>query len=98
MLVSSILLVPLVPIAVIIFGYAIGGSYEQVLGFFSHPVAAIATAIAMVVIILHLNHEAHEAIEDYMHGVAEKLALIASTALSYTMITAGLFALIKLAL
>lgn len=98
MIVSSILLVPLVPLFILIFGSALGGSHEEVLAYFSRPIPAIILGLSLVVILLHLLREAQEAIEDYVHGVAQKLALVAVAAFTYTLIAAGLFALVKLAL
>lgn len=98
MIVSSILLVPLVPLFILIFGSALGGSHEEVLAYFSRPIPAITLGLSLVVILLHLLREAQEAIEDYVHGVAQKLALVAVAAFTYTLIAAGLFALVKLAL
>ncbi|MFY0596858.1 MAG: succinate dehydrogenase, hydrophobic membrane anchor protein [Cognatishimia sp.] len=98
MLVSSILMVVVVPVFIFTFGTGFGGSYEEVLAFFARPCPAIATGLTMTVIILHVMREAHEAIEDYMHGIAERLAIIATTALAYTLIATAVFALIKLAL
>ncbi|MQQ08798.1 succinate dehydrogenase, hydrophobic membrane anchor protein [Epibacterium sp. SM1979] len=98
MMVSSILLVPLVPLFVITLGLGIGGTYDEVIAYFSRPVPALITGLGLVVITLHVMHEAQVAIEDYMHGVAEKLARIAVGAFAYTIIAAGLFALVKIAL
>jgi succinate dehydrogenase / fumarate reductase membrane anchor subunit len=98
MLVSSILMIPTVPLFIFTFGYGLGGSYEEVLAYFSRPIPAIIMALSLIVIIQHVMREAHEAIEDYVHGTKAKLAIVAVTAFSYTMITAGLFALVKLAL
>ena len=98
MMVSSILLVPLVPLFLITLGLGIGGTYEEVVAYFSRPVPALITGLGLVVITLHVMHEAQVAIEDYMHGVAEKLARIAVGAFAYTLIAAGLFALVKIAL
>lgn len=98
MLVSSILLVPVVPLFIFTFGYGLGGTYEEVLAYFSRPLPAIIMAISLVVITLHVMREAHEAIEDYVHGPAEKLLIVAVSAFAYTLIVAGLFALVKLAL
>ncbi len=98
MIVSSILLVPLIPLFIFLAGSLIGGSYESVAECLSSPMAAIALGLSLTVIILHLMEEANEAIEDYVHGTAGKLSLIAVKAISYTLIVAGLFALAKLAL
>lgn len=98
MMISSILLVPLVPAFVITFGLGLGGTYEEVLAYFSRPLPAIITALSMTVIIWHLMQEALMAVEDYVHGTAGKLTLIAVKAFSYTLIFVGLFAIARMAL
>lgn len=98
MMVSSILLVPLVPLFVFVFGAAFGGTYEEVTAFFSRPFPAIVCALSLVVIIMHMMREAHAAIEDYVHGTAGKLTLIATSAFAYGLIAVGLFALARMAL
>ncbi|CUH75942.1 succinate dehydrogenase, hydrophobic membrane anchor protein [Tritonibacter multivorans] len=95
---TSIALVVLVPLFVVTFAIGLGGTYEDVIAFFGRPVPAIITGLSLVVGIIHLKSEADEAIVDYMHGTAQKLALKFVAALSYTLIAAGLFALVKLAL
>lgn len=98
MMVSSVLLVPLVPILVILFASALGGTHAEVLAFFSRPIPAILMGLSLIVIVLHLMREVHAAIEDYVHGAVGKLTLIAATAFGYTMIAAGLFAIARIAL
>jgi succinate dehydrogenase / fumarate reductase membrane anchor subunit len=98
MIVSSVLLVPLVPLLVFILAAAIGGTHEEVTAYLSRPLPAIALALALTVTIIHLMREAHAAIEDYVHGLAGKLALIATSALSYTMIIVGVFAIARMAI
>ena len=98
MLVSSICLVILVPLFVFTFGSGLGRSYADVLAFFSRPFPAIVTGLMLIVGVIHFMNETREAIEDYMHGVPERLATVAVSAFSYTLIAAGLFALVKLAL
>lgn len=98
MLVSSILMVPVVPLFIFTFGFGLGGTYEEVLAYFSRPIPAIIMALSLIVIILHVMREAHEAIEDYVHGTAAKLSIVAVSAFAYTLIAVGLFALVKLAL
>ena len=95
---TSIALVGLVPLFVVTFAIGLGGTYEGVIAFFARPVPAIITGLTLVVGLIHLKAEADEAIVDYMHGTAQKLALKFVAALSYTLIAAGLFALVKLAL
>ena len=98
MLISSMALVVLVPLFVFTFGSALGGSHEDVLATFARPFPAIITALTLVVGVVHFMQETQEAIEDYVHGVKGKLLHVAVGALSYTLIAAGLFALVKLAL
>lgn len=98
MMASSAALVFLVPLFVFTFAAGLGGTYEEVLAYYSRPFPAIITALTLVVVILHLVREAQAAIEDYVHGVAEKLSLMAVTAFGYMLIASGLFALVKLAL
>ncbi|MDE4132881.1 succinate dehydrogenase, hydrophobic membrane anchor protein [Phaeobacter sp. QD34_3] len=98
MMVRSIIMVVLVPLFVITFGMGLGGSYEEVLAYFSRPFPAIVMGLALVVGIYHLMCEAQEAIEDYVHGTKGKLTLVAVKAFAFTLIAASLFALVKLAL
>lgn len=98
MIVSSTLLVILVPLFVITFGLGLGGTYEEVLAYYSRPLPAIITGLTLVVGIIHCMREALAAVEDYMHGTVEKLTYIAVGAFSYTLIAVGIYALIKLAI
>ena len=98
MMVSSTLLVVLVPLFVITFALGLGGTYEEVLVYFSRPFPVIVTALTLIVGILHMMGETQAAIEDYMHGVAEKLTLIGVNAFGYTLIAIALLALVKLAI
>ncbi|MCA0919135.1 succinate dehydrogenase, hydrophobic membrane anchor protein [Pseudooceanicola nanhaiensis] len=97
-MISSAVLVVLVPLFVFTFGAGLGGSYEEVLAYFGRPCPAIITALTAIVVILHCKGEADEAIIDYVHGTPGKLLLVAVQAFSYAMIVAVLFALVKLAL
>ncbi|AJE48578.1 succinate dehydrogenase, hydrophobic membrane anchor protein [Celeribacter indicus] len=97
-LVTSVLLVVLVPLAVFTFGAGLGGTREEVLAYFSHPFVVIVMALALVVGISHFLMEAIDAIEDYIGGIPRKLTLIAANAFAYTLMATGLFALLKLAL
>lgn len=98
MMISSMLLVPLVPLFVIVFATGLGGTQEEVVAYFSQPFPAIVTVLTLVVVIWHLMQEALVAIEDYVHGAAGKLTLVATQALSYTLIVVGIFAIARMAL
>lgn len=98
MMISSILLVVLMPLFIFTFGAGLGGSYEEVLAYFARPFPAILTALTLIVGLNHIKYELHEAIEDYTDGITRKLGLVASSAICYTLIAAGLFALVNIAL
>ena len=98
MMVTSMLLVILVPAFVITFAIGLGGSFEEVVAFYSRPLPALVALLSFVVVIYHLMQEAIVAVEDYVHGLAGKLTIVAVTAASYTLMAAGVFAVAKLAL
>lgn len=98
MIVSSILLVVMVPLFVLTFGSTLGGTEDEVAAKLSSPLVALILGLGLVVGVHHFMLEIHEAIEDYVGGIKRKLALVAATAFSYTLIAAGLLALLKLAL
>lgn len=98
MMITSMLLVILVPSFAITFALGLGGSYEEVLAYYGRPLPALITLLTLVVVIFHLMQETIVAVEDYVHGTAGKLTIVAVTAASYTLMAAGIFAVAKLAL
>lgn len=98
MMVSSIALVFAIPAFVITFAAGLGGTHEEVLAYFARPLPAIVMALSLIVIINHTMQETLVAIEDYVHGNAQKLALMAVKGVSYTLIAVGLFAIARMAL
>ncbi|MEM6940377.1 MAG: succinate dehydrogenase, hydrophobic membrane anchor protein [Pseudomonadota bacterium] len=98
MMVTSMLLVILVPAFVITFALGLGGTYEEVLAYYSRPIPAIISILTLAVVIFHLMSETLVAVEDYVHGLAGKLTIVAVTAGCYTLIVAGVFAVAKIAL
>ncbi|MEM7471813.1 MAG: succinate dehydrogenase, hydrophobic membrane anchor protein [Pseudomonadota bacterium] len=98
MMVSSVALIVLAPIFVFTFGAGLGGSYEEVLAYFGRPFPAIITALTLIVAVTHFTHEANEAVEDYVHGTAQKLTLIGLQIFAYALIGIGLFAIARIAL
>ena len=91
-------LVIVVPLFIVTFGIGLGGTYEEVLAYFSRPFPALVVAVTIIVVIFHTMQETLVAIEDYVPGKAGKLTIIAVTALGYLMMLAGLFAIAKIAL
>ncbi|MCT4557080.1 MAG: succinate dehydrogenase, hydrophobic membrane anchor protein [Pelagimonas sp.] len=98
MMMRSIAMVFIVPLFVLTFGAGIGGTHEEVLAYFGRPFPAIITALMILVGLRHLRAEMDETIEDYIHGTAQKVALMVSAGFTYTLMVAGLFALAKIAL
>ena len=98
MKVSSVALLILIPLFVFTFGPALGGSYEDILAYYSRPWPAIVAALTLVVGFKHFNDGAQTLIEDYVHGTAQKITIILVTCLSYGAAAVGVFAIAKLAL
>ena len=98
MMVTSMLLVVAVPAFLITVGIGFSGIQEDVTVYFGRPLPALITGLSLSVIVIHTMRETHAAIEDYVHGVAEKILLVVVTAFSYTLIAIGLFVLAKMAL
>ncbi len=98
MIVSAVGLAILTPAVVYIFGTALGSGYEQAHAILSHPLSAIVTAIALLVGLDHFRRGAQMMIEDYLHGLGKKIAVIAAIALSWFLMACGLFALARIAL
>ncbi|MEM1077301.1 MAG: succinate dehydrogenase, hydrophobic membrane anchor protein [Pseudomonadota bacterium] len=98
MMISSMALVFVVPIFLVTFSLGFGGSYEEVIAYFGHPLPAIITALSLIVVVLHVMNEALVAVEDYVHGVPGYLTQVAVKWLAYILIAVGLFAIARLAL
>jgi succinate dehydrogenase / fumarate reductase membrane anchor subunit len=81
MMITSMALVVIVPVFIVTFGLGLGGTYEEVIAYFSRPFPAIVAALTTVVVIYHTMQETLVAIEDYVPGKAGKLSIIAVTAL-----------------
>ena len=98
MKVSSVALLILMPLFVFTFGAALGGTYEEVIAYYSRPGPAIIAALTLLVGFKHFNDGCQTLIEDYVHGTAQKITIILMTCLSYGAAAVGVFAIAKLAL
>ncbi len=98
MKVSAVALLILIPLFVFTFGPALGGTYEEIMTYYSRPGPAIIAALTLLVGFKHFNDGAQTMIEDYVHGTAQKLAIILVTCLSYGAAAVGVFAVARLAL
>lgn len=98
MKVSSVALLFLVPLFIFTFGGILGSSYAEVLAYFARPFPAIVAVLTIIVGFKHFNDGAQVLIEDYVHGLSQKILIILLTCLSYGAAAVGIFAIAKLAL
>ena len=98
MMMTSMAMVVLAPVFIITFGLGIGGTYEEVIAYFSRPFPALVTLLTLLVCVTHFKGEVLEAVEDYVPGHAGKLTIFAVTALTYALMAAGIFAVLRIAL
>jgi len=98
MKVSSVALLMLVPLFICTFGSMLGASHAEVIAHFSRPFPAIVAGLTIIVGFKHFNDGAQVLIEDYVHGLAQKITLILVTCLSYAAMATGVFAIAKIAL
>ena len=98
MKVSSVALLILIPLFVFTFGTIVGEDYATVTAYFAHPFPAVIAALTLIVGFEHFQSGAQVLIEDYVHGLAQKITIILIKCISYGLMAMGLFAIAKLAL
>ena len=98
MKVSSVALLILIPSFVFTFGTIVGEDYATVTAYFAHPFPALIAALTLIVGFEHFQSGAQVLIEDYVHGLAQKITIILIKCISYGLMAMGLFAIAKLAL
>ena len=98
MKVSSFALLILIPLFVFTFGTIVGEDYATVTAYFAHPFPALIAALTLIVGFEHFQSGAQVLIEDYVHGLAQKITIILIKCISYGLMAMGLFAIAKLAL
>ena len=98
MKVSSVALLFLVPMFIFTFGSILGSSYAEVTAYYARPFPAIIAALTILVGFKHFNDGVQVLIEDYVHGLMQKVLIILLTCLSYGAAAVGVFAIAKLAL
>ena len=98
MKVSSVALLILIPFFVCTFGTIVGEDYATVTEYFAHPFPALIAALTLIVGFEHFQSGAQVLIEDYVHGLAQKITIILIKCISYGLLAMGLFAIAKLAL
>lgn len=98
MTLSSGALLLLIPLFVFTFGPMLGQPHAEVVAYFARPFPAVVAALTFVVGFKHFASGVQVLIEDYVHGVGQKVAIIAMTCVSYAAMAFGLFAIVRLAL
>ena len=98
MTISSVALLILLPLFVFTFGAALGGTYEEIVAYYSRPFPAIVAALTILVTFKHFNDGVQTLLEDYVHGLAQKVSIIVMTCISYGAAAVGIFAIARLAL
>ena len=98
MKVSSVALLILIPLFVFTFGTIVGEDYATVTAYFAYPFPALIAALTLIVGFEHFQSGAQVLIEDYVHGLAQKITIILIKCISYGLMAMGLFAIAKLAL
>ncbi|MEP1521060.1 MULTISPECIES: succinate dehydrogenase, hydrophobic membrane anchor protein [Ascidiaceihabitans] len=98
MKVSAFGLLLLIPLFVFTFGPMLGQDYETVTAYFARPFPAIVAGLTIAVTMMHFKNGVQTMIEDYVHGTAQKIAILAMISLSYAAAATGLFAVARLAL
>jgi succinate dehydrogenase / fumarate reductase membrane anchor subunit len=98
MMVSSVALLLLIPMFVFTFGAILGSSYEEVIAYYQRPFPAIVAILTMLVGFFHFRGGVQTLIEDYVHGLARKVAIIGMICLSYGAAAFAIFAIVRIAL
>mgnify|MGYP000724168863 FL=1 len=98
MTVSSGALLILIPLFVFTFGPMLGASYEEVTAYFARPFPAVVAGLTIVVTFKHFANGVQALIEDYVHGLAQKITIVVMTCISYAAMAVGLYAIVRLAL
>ncbi|GFE48815.1 succinate dehydrogenase [Roseobacter cerasinus] len=98
MTVSSGALLILIPLFVFTFGPMLGASYEEVTDYFNRPFPAVVAGLTIIVTFKHFAGGVQALLEDYVHGLAQKISIVLMTCVSYAAMAVGLYAIVRLAL
>ncbi|ETX15108.1 succinate dehydrogenase [Roseivivax halodurans JCM 10272] len=98
MKVQSVALLVLIPLFLIAVAPAIGKDYAGVTDHLSRPFPAIIAVLTLTVSFLHFADGFQTLIEDYVHGLWEKVLIIGMTCLCWGASVVAIFAIARLAL
>jgi succinate dehydrogenase / fumarate reductase, membrane anchor subunit len=98
MTISSVALLFLVPAFIFTFGSILGSSHDEVIAYYAQPFPAIVAGLTIAVAFMHFKNGVQTMLEDYVHGLAREILIIAMICISYAAAATGLFALARIAL
>ena len=98
MMITSVALIVLIPLFVFTFGWILGSPYEEVIAYYQRPFPAVVAILTMLVGWIHFRLGVQTLIEDYVHGLARKIAIIAMICVSYAAAAFAIFAIVRIAL
>ena len=97
--VTAVANIPLVIFLILAIVSHIGSSYDEVRGYFAHPVVALVMLALVISAAIHLRIGLKEIIEDYVHGEGTKVvAILLATFFAYGVALAALLAIVKISL
>jgi succinate dehydrogenase / fumarate reductase membrane anchor subunit len=96
--VTSVALLFIVPMFLFSVGPLIGAPYEEVQATLARPYPAMCAALMLIVGFYHFRLGIQMVIEDYVHGLARKISIIAAACISYGLMALGLVSLAQIAL
>ncbi|MFK7752286.1 MAG: succinate dehydrogenase, hydrophobic membrane anchor protein [Sedimentitalea sp.] len=98
MKISSVGLLLLIPLFLLTFGPMLGAPHDEVVTYFARSFPAIVAALTILIGFMHFKDGVQVMIEDYVHGLTQKILIIAMILLSYAAAATGIFAIARIAL
>ena len=95
--ITAVALLFLTPFFVFTFARHLGGSFDEVRAAYAQPFNAIVALAFVLTAFLHLFQGLIVIVEDYVHGRAGTLSIIAIRLLTALFALAGTFAILKIA-
>ena len=77
------------PLFIFTFGAVLGEPYEAVVAYYARPFPALIAGLTLIVGFHHFKGGAQVLIEDYVHGLAKHITILAVTFISYAAMAAG---------
>jgi succinate dehydrogenase / fumarate reductase membrane anchor subunit len=95
---TAIANIPLVIFLILAIVTHIGADYEQVRAYLAQPLVALALLALVISASIHMRIGLKEIIEDYVHGGAKLIAILAATFFSFGAGLACVAAILKISL